>query len=165
MIAARGRAAQGRRAESGVHVPTIGAVLTPRQELILRKVVEAHLEDGRRLGSHALAEQEDVTWRASTIRHELASLEEVGLLDHPHTSAGRVPTEAGLRYFVDRLLTRERCPSRRWASRSSGASSTRRCASRPRRFAGHERAGDRHRAAATTATIRHVELIPSSRRC
>jgi heat-inducible transcriptional repressor len=43
-------------------------------------------------------------WGPSTIRHELANLEELGLLAHPHTSAGRVPTEAGYRYFVDRLL-------------------------------------------------------------
>ena len=43
-------------------------------------------------------------WGPSTIRHELANLEELGLLAHPHTSAGRVPTEAGYRYFVDWLL-------------------------------------------------------------
>src|SRR5207248_2514643 len=46
----------------------------------------------------------EVQWGPSTIRSELASLEDLGLLDHPHTSAGRVPTEAGYRYFVDRLL-------------------------------------------------------------
>ncbi len=46
-------------------------------------------------------------WGPSTIRHELANLEELGLLAHPHTSAGRVPTEAGYRYFVDRLLPAE----------------------------------------------------------
>jgi heat-inducible transcriptional repressor len=48
-----------------------------------------------------------VRWGPSTIRNELANLEELGLLAHPHTSAGRVPTEAGYRYFVDRLLPRE----------------------------------------------------------
>ena len=46
-------------------------------------------------------------WGPSTIRHELASLEDAGLLAHPHTSAGRIPTEAGYRYFVDRLLPTE----------------------------------------------------------
>jgi heat-inducible transcriptional repressor len=54
------------------------------------------------VGSKLLAEE--VKWGPSTFRGELASLEEVGLLAHPHTSAGRVPTEAGYRYFVDRLL-------------------------------------------------------------
>jgi heat-inducible transcriptional repressor len=77
-------------------------VLTDRQELVLRRVVEEYLEAGAPVGSRALAE--DVGWGPSTIRHELANLEELGLLAHPHTSAGRVPTEAGYRYFVDRLL-------------------------------------------------------------
>ena len=69
---------------------------------MLRKVVEEYLEDGLPVGSKSLAV--DVQWGPSTIRNELASLEELGLLAHPHTSAGRVPTEAGYRYFVDRLL-------------------------------------------------------------
>jgi heat-inducible transcriptional repressor len=77
-------------------------VLSDRQELVLRKVVEEYLEEGSPVGSKALAA--GVEWGPSTIRHELASLEELGLLAHPHTSAGRVPTEAGYRYFVDRLL-------------------------------------------------------------
>jgi heat-inducible transcriptional repressor len=77
-------------------------MLSERQELVLRKVVEEYLEDGVPVASKALAA--DVEWGPSTIRHELASLEELGLLAHPHTSAGRVPTQAGYRYFVDKLL-------------------------------------------------------------
>jgi len=77
-------------------------MLTERQEMVLRRVVEGYLEDGNPVGSKALAA--GFEWGPSTIRHELASLEEVGLLQHPHTSAGRIPTEAGYRYFVDRLL-------------------------------------------------------------
>jgi heat-inducible transcriptional repressor len=80
-------------------------VLTERQELVLRRVVEEHLESGAPVGSKSLATEFE--WGPSTIRHELASLEEQGLLGHPHTSAGRVPTEAGYRYFVDRLLPAE----------------------------------------------------------
>ena len=76
--------------------------LSERQELVLRKVVEGYLDAGAPVGSKALAA--GVEWGPSTIRHELAILEELGLLAHPHTSAGRVPTEAGYRYFVDRLL-------------------------------------------------------------
>jgi heat-inducible transcriptional repressor len=78
-------------------------VLSDRQELLLRKVVEEYLEAGAPVGSKLLASE--VEWGPSTIRNELAQLEEQGLLAHPHTSAGRVPTEAGYRYFVDRLLT------------------------------------------------------------
>jgi heat-inducible transcriptional repressor len=77
-------------------------VLTDRQELVLRKVVEEYLEGGVPIGSKLLSAE--TAWGPSTIRNELASLEELGLLAHPHTSAGRVPTEAGYRYFVDRLL-------------------------------------------------------------
>jgi heat-inducible transcriptional repressor len=77
-------------------------VLSDRQALVLRKVVEGYLDDGTPVGSKALSV--DVQWGPSTIRHELACLEELGLLAHPHTSAGRIPTEAGYRYFVDRLL-------------------------------------------------------------
>jgi heat-inducible transcriptional repressor len=84
-------------------------VLTQRQELVLRKVVEEYLQAGAPVGSKALAA--GFEWGPSTIRHELANLEELGLLAHPHTSAGRIPTEAGYRYFVDRLLPEEREPS------------------------------------------------------
>src|SRR5436190_7723179 len=79
-------------------------MLTPRQELMLRKVVDGHRAAGQPVGSKSLTEDPEVTWGASTVRHELAELEEHGLLAHPHTSAGRVPTDAGYRYFVDRLL-------------------------------------------------------------
>jgi heat-inducible transcriptional repressor len=79
-------------------------MLSHRQELILRKVVEGHLELGQPVGSKSLAADTEIEWGPSTIRHELSMLEEHGLLAHPHTSAGRVPTDAGYRYFVDRLL-------------------------------------------------------------
>ncbi len=77
-------------------------MLSERQELVLRRVVEEYLAAGAPVGSKSLAT--GFAWGPSTIRHELASLEELGLLQHPHTSAGRVPTESGYRYFVDRLL-------------------------------------------------------------
>ena len=85
--------------------------LSPRQELILRKVVEGYVEAGQPVGSRALTTSGEITWGASTVRHELAVLEEQGLLAHPHTSAGRVPTDAGYRYFVDRLLEPDPVPA------------------------------------------------------
>jgi heat-inducible transcriptional repressor len=93
--------------ETCIGRPKIRVVLTNRQELVLRRVVEEHLAGGTPVGSKALAAE--LSWGPSTIRNELASLEEFGLLAHPHTSAGRVPTEAGYRYFVDRLLPAEHC--------------------------------------------------------
>lgn len=78
-------------------------MLTPRQELILRKVVEADQATGQPVGSKTLAADPDLGCGPSTIRSELALLEERGLITHPHTSAGRVPTDAGRRYYVDHL--------------------------------------------------------------
>jgi heat-inducible transcriptional repressor len=79
-------------------------VLTRRQELLLGKVVDGFAATGQPVGSKTLAADPEVTAGSSTIRNELAVLEERGLLAHPHTSAGRVPTDAGYRYYVDRLL-------------------------------------------------------------
>ena len=79
-------------------------MITPRQELVLRKVVEAFTATGVPVGSRALASDAEIGAGPSTIRSELAILEELGLLAHPHTSAGRVPTDAGHRFYVDHLL-------------------------------------------------------------
>ncbi|MDX6679759.1 MAG: heat-inducible transcriptional repressor [Solirubrobacteraceae bacterium] len=79
-------------------------MLTPRQELILRKVVLAYQATVQPVASRTLAADPELMAGPSTVRHELAMLEEHGLLAHPHTSAGRVPTDSGYRYFVDRLL-------------------------------------------------------------
>jgi heat-inducible transcriptional repressor len=79
-------------------------MLTERQQRILGLIVEAYLESGRPIGSAAIAEREDVPWSPSTVRAELAALEREGFLTHPHTSAGRVPTDAGYRFYADSLL-------------------------------------------------------------
>jgi heat-inducible transcriptional repressor len=79
-------------------------MLTERQQLLLSKVIEGHVELGRPVGSRWLSEQPEIGWSSSTIRYELSALEEGGFLNHPHTSAGRVPTDSGYRYYVDRLL-------------------------------------------------------------
>jgi heat-inducible transcriptional repressor len=81
-----------------------GARLTPRQEAILVKVVESYVATGQPVASKTLAADPEIASAPSTVRNELALLEEHGLLAHPHTSAGRMPTEAGHRYVVDRLL-------------------------------------------------------------
>ena len=82
------------------------ADLTERQRAILRSVVERHVETGQPVGSHTLVLRTGLTVSSSTVRSELAELETRGLLKHPHTSAGRVPTEQGYRYYADRLLER-----------------------------------------------------------
>ena len=85
--------------------------VTPRQSFILRKVVEGHVEAGEPVGSKWLAAQDDVPWGPSTVRSEFVRLEEIGLLEHPHTSAGRVPTETGYRFYVDELLDQGQLPA------------------------------------------------------
>jgi heat-inducible transcriptional repressor len=86
--------------------------ISSRQSFILRKLVQAHVERDQPVGSKWIAEQDDVPWGPSTVRAELARLEEEGLLEHPHTSAGRVPTDSGYRFYVDELLKggQERLP-------------------------------------------------------
>jgi len=81
--------------------------LKPRQEVILRTVVEEHIATGAPVGSKNIAGREGIDFASSTVRYELARLEDLGYLDHPHTSAGRVPTDRGYRYYVDTLLTRD----------------------------------------------------------
>ncbi|MDQ5822552.1 MAG: heat-inducible transcriptional repressor HrcA [Actinomycetota bacterium] len=78
--------------------------LTQRQRDILRRVVEEHVKTGQPVGSKNLVERSGLSVSPSTVRAELGELEALGLLTHPHTSAGRVPTEQGYRFYVDTLL-------------------------------------------------------------
>ena len=80
--------------------------LTKRQRELLRGVVEEYVATGQPVGSKTLVERARVGVSSSTVRADLAELEVMGLLTHPYTSAGRVPTEAGYRYYVDGLLER-----------------------------------------------------------
>ena len=79
-------------------------MLSERQELILRLVVDAYLASARPVASRELAGLPEVEWGSSTVRAELALLEAEGYLTHPHTSAGRVPTYSGYRCYVDLLI-------------------------------------------------------------
>ena len=72
---------------------------------ILAAIVDEYIKTGEPVGSKALAEKEDIQVSSATIRNTMASLEQEGFLDHPHTSAGRVPTYKGFRYYVDNLMS------------------------------------------------------------
>jgi len=80
--------------------------LSARQKSILRGLVEEFVATGQPVGSKTLLERTGLHASPSTVRAELAELEALGLLTHPHTSAGRVPTEAGYRYYAAELLGR-----------------------------------------------------------
>src|SRR6059058_2172465 len=81
--------------------------LTARQRDILARVVQEYISTGQPVGSKYLVESAVLTVSPSTVRNELAELERQGLLTHPHTSAGRVPTERGYRFFADEALARQ----------------------------------------------------------
>ncbi len=78
--------------------------LTPRQQTILGLTVREYVKTASPVSSRALVERYELPVSSATVRSELAYLEETGHLTHPHTSAGRVPTHEGYRYFVERLL-------------------------------------------------------------
>lgn len=84
--------------------------LTQRQRQILRRVVEEYVATGTPVGSRALVERSGLAVSPSTVRNEFAALETLGLLTHPHTSAGRIPTEQGYRLYADGLLERPEAP-------------------------------------------------------
>jgi len=78
--------------------------LSSRKKLILQAIIDAHVRDGEPVGSKYLAQSQLLSCSSATIRSEMAELEQMGLLEQPHTSAGRVPTELGYRYYVNNLL-------------------------------------------------------------
>src|SRR6476469_11247585 len=80
--------------------------LSERQQAVLRRMVEEFVSTGQPVGSKTLVARSDLRVSPSTVRAELAELENLGLLTHPHTSAGRVPTERGYRLYADELLGR-----------------------------------------------------------
>jgi len=80
--------------------------LSDRKREILRAIIDSHITDGEPVGSKYLLKQCNFDFSSATIRNEMAELEEMGYLYQPHTSAGRVPTMEGYRFYVDSLMER-----------------------------------------------------------
>ena len=78
--------------------------LDERAQILLRQIITSYSQDAQPVGSKNLAELSGLDVSSATIRNIMAKLEHLGLIDSPHTSAGRVPTDAGYRFFIDRLL-------------------------------------------------------------
>ena len=78
--------------------------LTPRKMQILKAVVDAHISNGEPVGSKYLSQDVSISASPATIRNEMAELEEMGYLEQPHTSAGRIPSELGYRLYVEALI-------------------------------------------------------------
>ena len=82
-------------------------VIDERAQQLLKLLVESYIESGHPVGSKKLLGQSDLSISTATVRNVMADLEEKGYLNSPHTSAGRVPTPLGYRYFVDSLINVE----------------------------------------------------------
>ena len=78
-----------------------------RRQAVLAAIIHEHLRTGDAIGSHTVAEKfaHAVGWSSATIRNVMAELDEFGLLEQPHTSAGRIPTDRGYRYYVDNIIS------------------------------------------------------------
>lgn len=84
--------------------------LSERKEKILAAVIEHYIATGEPVGSKTLLEFLNIPVSSATIRNEMAELSRLGLLEQPHTSAGRIPSQSGYRYYVDRLMNRYELP-------------------------------------------------------
>ena len=78
--------------------------LTDRKKKVLRAIVELYIRTAEPVGSKAIAEMPDMNYSSATIRNEMADLLAMGYLEQPHTSAGRIPSPAGYRLYVDELM-------------------------------------------------------------
>jgi heat-inducible transcriptional repressor len=78
--------------------------LAPRQQVILRAIVVEYVQTAEPVASELLTQQYDLGVKSATVRNEMAEMSELGFLEQPHTSAGRVPSDQGYRYFVDHLI-------------------------------------------------------------
>ena len=78
--------------------------LDSRKRKILQAIVEEYIDTSEPVSSGSLVKNEDLNCSSATIRNEMAELERIGFLEQPHTSAGRIPSEKGYRYYVDELL-------------------------------------------------------------
>ncbi len=85
-----------------------GSELNERKKMILKAIIEAHVKEGEPVGSKYLTQNKQIALSSATIRNEMAELESLGYLEQPHTSAGRVPSETGYRFYVDSLMQKYR---------------------------------------------------------
>jgi len=82
-------------------------MLTERQRLILKAIVDDYIRSAEPVGSRSISKREGIGFSPATIRNEMADLEELGFLEQPHTSAGRIPSTLGYRYYVDHLIKQQ----------------------------------------------------------
>lgn len=144
--------------------------LGDRQRDLLRAVIREYIATAQPVASGALVRQYRLGVSSATVRHELAVLEELGLLTHPHTSAGRVPTDLGYRYFIESLMPRPALQPDEQVTVSHQFQQARSNTAEWLRLAASTLARLTTEAAIVTppatgqAELRHVEAIPISER-
>lgn len=82
-------------------------LMDDRKKLILKAIIDSYIDTAEPVGSRTVARRYEIGLSSATIRNEMADLEEMGLLEQPHTSAGRVPSDKGYRFYVDQLMPRK----------------------------------------------------------
>ncbi|TVP85029.1 MAG: heat-inducible transcriptional repressor HrcA [Alkalicoccus sp.] len=87
-------------------------MLTERQLYILKAIVDDYITNAEPVGSRTISKRQDINFSPATIRNEMSDLEEMGFLEKPHSSAGRIPSQKGYRYYVDHLLSPTQLSSR-----------------------------------------------------
>src|ERR1700723_3028737 len=97
--------------------------LNERAQMLLKALIENYIREGQPVGSRTLSRDSGLSLSSATIRNVMADLEDLGFVASPHTSAGRIPTDKGYRFFVDtllklkpRIMMRSRISSGDWAS-------------------------------------------------
>lgn len=140
------------------------SALNDRSREIFRHIVDAYVETGEAVGSRTISRRLGMTLSPATIRNVMADLEESGLLYAPHTSAGRVPTEAGLRLFVDGLLeigalSREERENIDGRCAASGRSVTSVLEEATTMLSGLSRCAGLVVAPKTEAALKHIEFV------
>lgn len=140
--------------------------LGKRKEMILAAIIEQYIKSGEPIGSKLIMQSLPISVSSATIRNEMSDLHELGLLEQPHTSAGRIPSQAGYRYYVDKLMNKDVLSEE---ERKMIKSELERSIGNPDKLL--EKAGEMLAkitgcaAVATTptdegATIKHIELMP-----
>ena len=149
-----------------IGLPEIG----DRQRELLRAVIREYIETAEPVASAALVRRYGLGVSSATVRNELAALEELGLLTHPHTSAGRVPTDLGYRYFIESLMPRPSLPATEQVTVSHQFQQAMSDSAQWLRLAASTLARLTTEAAIVTppattrSTLKHVEAVPISER-
>ena len=78
--------------------------LDERKEKILKAIIQTYLETGEPVGSRTISKYSGLKLSSATIRNEMSDLEELGYIIQPHTSAGRIPSDKGYRFYVDQII-------------------------------------------------------------